>query len=66
MTPLGELSISYISGEADYLLQIVATNLDSFEQFMSGILRKLPGVTSLKSSISLREIKSTMSLPIYP
>lgn len=53
-----------VTGEADYFLQIVAKDLEEYEQILSGKLRKLPGVTSIKSSFSLREIKDATHLPI--
>lgn len=58
------LSCHNITGDADYILQIVAQNLESYEELLRKVIRRLPGVTSVKTSISLREIKSTTSLPL--
>ena len=58
------LSCHNVSGSADYLLQIVARDLDDYGTFMRDELRSLPGVTSVESSLSLREVKSNGGLPL--
>lgn len=52
------------TGEADFLLQVVAHDLDDYSRFVEKVLRKLPGVFSIRSNISLREIKVMNKLPI--
>lgn len=54
-----------ITGKADYLLQVVSGDLDSYGEFVEQVLRMMPGVTSIHSSLALREIKSTSRLPVY-
>lgn len=51
------------TGEADFLLQVIAKDLDDYSQFVERTLRKLPSVSTIRSSISLREIKATNKLP---
>ncbi len=58
------LSCHNVTGEADYILQIVAQDLVAYEQFLRKVLRKLPGVTSIQSSLSLREVKNSTRLPL--
>ncbi|MEC4722462.1 Lrp/AsnC family transcriptional regulator [Noviherbaspirillum sp. CPCC 100848] len=58
------LSCHNVSGEADYYLRVVARDLDAYGEFVTHVLRKLPGVTSIRSSLAMREIKSTSALPI--
>jgi DNA-binding Lrp family transcriptional regulator len=58
------LSCHNVTGEADYFLQIVAPDLDAYGDFLTNVLRKLPGVTSIRSSLSLREVKDSSRLPI--
>ena len=58
------LSCHNVTGEADYFLQIVAPDLDAYGDFLTEVLRKLPGVTSIRSSLSLREVKSSSRLPV--
>ncbi len=58
------LSCHNVTGEADFFLQIVARDLEAYEQILRKKIRTLPGVTSIKSSFSLRKIKSTTRLPL--
>ncbi|WP_445398902.1 Lrp/AsnC family transcriptional regulator [Zobellella sp. An-6] len=58
------LSCHNTTGEADFLLQVVAKDLDDYSRFVEQVLRKLPGVSSIRSNISLREMKATNRLPI--
>lgn len=52
-----------ITGDADYLLQIIATDLAQFSDHLTE-LRQIPGVRSIQSSISVREVKSDPGLPV--
>lgn len=58
------LACHNITGDADFLLQVVAKDLDDYSHFVEKVLRKLPGVLKICSSISLREIKLTNKLPL--
>ncbi|GJH11502.1 Lrp/AsnC family transcriptional regulator [Caballeronia novacaledonica] len=58
------VSCHNISGTADYLLQIVARDLDEYGVFMRDVLRTLPGVTAVESMLSLRELKRDGGLPV--
>ena len=58
------LSCHNISGESDYLLQVVSESLESYEKLSRNVIRRLPGVTSVKTSFSLMEIKASTQLPI--
>ncbi|WP_161804350.1 Lrp/AsnC ligand binding domain-containing protein, partial [Pseudoalteromonas lipolytica] len=58
------LSCHNTTGDADFLLQVVAKNLDDYSQFIDNTLRKLPGVTAIRSNLSLRELKASSRLPI--
>lgn len=53
-----------ISGESDYLLQVVTENLESYEKLSRNVIRRLPGVTSVKTSFCLKEIKASTKLPV--
>ncbi len=58
------LSCYNITGEADYMLVIVSENLEKYEKLLRLTIRRLPGVTSIKSNLSMREVKNTTSLPL--
>lgn len=53
-----------MSGAYDYLLKVVARNMDHFSEIaMRGILR-FPGVKDIESSFSLQTVKQDAPLPI--
>jgi len=52
------------TGQADYLLTVVATDIKAYERFLHDTLFKLPGITHVRSSIVLREIKAETRLPL--
>jgi len=58
------LACHNISGSADYLLEVVARDLADYGQFVRDVLRSLPGVTSVESMLSLRDVKGRGTLPI--
>ncbi len=47
-----------MSGEDDYLLTVLARDLADFERIHKEELSRLPGVTRLRSSFVLREVKA--------
>lgn len=47
-----------MTGNRDYLMRVVTTNLSDFETFLVGKLTKVDGVASIESSIPLRRVKS--------
>ena len=52
------------TGEADFLLQVVARDLDDYSRFVETVLRKLSFVSSIRSNLSLREMKASNRLPV--
>lgn len=58
------LSCHNTTGEADFILQVVARDLDDYSRFVEQVLRKLPGVSGIHSNLSLRELKSSSRLPL--
>ena len=52
------------TGQADYLLTVLAPDIKHYERLLHDTIFKLPGVTHVRSSIVLREIKSEIALPI--
>lgn len=53
-----------VTGEADFILRIVATDLKSYSQFLLDNVMPLPGVRQVRSSIVLRSIKRSHALPL--
>ncbi len=58
------LSCHNTTGDADFLLQVVARDLDDYSRFLETVVRRLPGVVSVTSNLSLRELKLTGRLPV--
>lgn len=53
-----------ISGDADYLLKVVATDLKSLSSFLTDRLMQVPGVSGVRSMVCLEEIKPPSPLPL--
>lgn len=53
-----------LMGSVDFLLRIVATDVEAYEKLFFEKLSRLPGVQEINSAIALSEIKSTTALPI--
>jgi Lrp/AsnC family transcriptional regulator, leucine-responsive regulatory protein len=53
-----------VSGRYDFLLRVVAADLESFGRFARDTIRALPGVKEMYSSFSLSEIKREAGVPL--
>ncbi|TGX52548.1 Lrp/AsnC family transcriptional regulator [Sphingomonas gei] len=53
-----------LMGSMDFMLRIVARDIDAYERFFFDQLSKLPGVQEINSTVALSEIKATTELPI--
>lgn len=58
------LSCHKVTGEADYVLTVLATDLESYGRFVEQVLRRQPGIAAIQSSLALREIKAVSRIPI--
>ncbi|HEU0062088.1 MAG TPA: Lrp/AsnC family transcriptional regulator, partial [Hyphomicrobiaceae bacterium] len=47
-----------ISGEADYLLEVVVPDLEGYQQFLVGKLLNLPMVREVRSNIAIQTLKA--------
>ena len=52
------------SGESDFILRIIARNIEEYERFLKQVLLHLPGIGSVNSSFALKCVKLTSELPI--
>lgn len=52
------------SGEVDYVLEVVAPDLEHYQQFLVGKLLALSSVREVRSNIALQTLKSGASLPL--
>jgi Lrp/AsnC family transcriptional regulator len=53
-----------LMGSMDFMLRIVARDIEAYERFFFERLSKLPGVREINSSAVLSEIKSVSELPL--
>jgi Lrp/AsnC family leucine-responsive transcriptional regulator len=58
------LECHLMAGSADYLLKIVARDADDFARIHREHLSRLPGVSQMQSSFSLKEVARTTALPL--
>ena len=62
---LPEVVACYIvGGEHDFLLHVVAEDLDTYADFALKVLGRLPGVRQIHSSFVLKEVKAFVRFPV--
>ncbi len=54
----GVMSCHLMAGDADYVVQILCTDVEDYERIHRTYLSRLPGVTRLRSSFALRTVCS--------
>ncbi|CAJ5474428.1 AsnC family transcriptional regulator [Burkholderia pseudomallei] len=59
------LSCYILSGVEDYLLRVVARDLDSFASFSRKVLAALPHVKEVRSAFVMHTIKESSRLPLH-
>lgn len=65
VTALEDVVACYsIGGDTDFLLQVVATDLDCYADFAMSVVRRLPGIKEMQSMFVLKEIKPLVTYPI--
>ena len=53
-----------MTGEMDYLLHVLARDLEAYGRFTLDVLLKMPGVKDVKSSLALEVVKDSTALPL--
>ena len=53
-----------MTGEFDYLLRVVVTDMADFERLHKEALTRLPGVARVNSSVAIRTVQKTTELPL--
>jgi DNA-binding Lrp family transcriptional regulator len=53
-----------LSGESDYMLKCVATDLPEFQEFVLDVLTAAPNVASVKTFLTIRRAKREPGVPI--
>jgi Lrp/AsnC family transcriptional regulator len=58
------LECHVLMGSVDFLLRVVAADIDAYERFFFERLSRVPGIHEVNSIVALSEIKGTTALPI--
>ena len=53
-----------MTGDADYLLRIVVKDIQTYEHFLKVNLTSIPGISSIRSYFSLKQVTRKFNLPI--
>jgi len=52
------------TGQADYVIKVLVPDIKRYESFLHEVLFRMPGVTHVRSSVVLKEVKSESRLPL--
>ena len=52
-----------MTGDSDYLLRVVAADLDAYQRFLLDHLTVIPGVSNIRSSFALQQLVYKTALP---
>ena len=55
-----------VSGERDYVLQVIVKDMDAYNQFLNSQVLKHPAVRSASSTFVLRRVKYTTQMQLSP
>ena len=53
-----------MTGDSDYLLRVLVTDVQALERFIVDFLARIPGVGNIKSSFALKQVKYKTALPL--
>ena len=54
-----------MTGEFDYLLRVVVSDMADFERLHRDALTRLPGVARVNSSVTIRTVQKKTELPLH-
>lgn len=55
-----------MTGDSDYLLRVTVADIQALERFIIDKLTLIPGVSSIRSSFALNQVKYQTALPVRP
>ena len=53
-----------MTGDFDYLIRVVVADMPALERFIVDKLTKIPGISNIKSSFALKQVKYKTALPL--
>ncbi len=61
------MSCYLMTGQADYILRVVMSDLESYQRFMLDVLTRIPGVAHIQSSLAIKPVfqRATPPIPGY-
>lgn len=67
VTDLPEVVACYaVAGGTDFMLQVVARDLNAYSDFAMRVVRRLPRIRAMTTNLVLKEIKPFAGLPVEP
>lgn len=55
-----------MTGTSDYLLRVVAHDLNSLQTFITNKLASIPNIAKMRSSVAIKQVKYKTAMPIDP
>jgi len=53
-----------ITGTSDYMVKVLVPEIADYDRFLHDVIFKLPGVSQVRTSVALREVKYETRLPL--
>lgn len=53
-----------VTGNFDYLVKVIMPDMDAYHDFLHNVLVKIPGISQVNTSVTLREVKYEVALPL--
>lgn len=53
-----------MTGDSDYLLRLVVADVDALQRFIVEEISRMPGVSNIRSSFALKQVKFETALPL--
>jgi Lrp/AsnC family transcriptional regulator, leucine-responsive regulatory protein len=53
-----------VTGEADYMIKVVVPDMKAYDRFLHEVVFRIPGVSSIRTNVVLREVKYETALPV--
>jgi Lrp/AsnC family leucine-responsive transcriptional regulator len=55
-----------MTGDSDYLLRVLVRDIQDLERFILNSLSKVPGISNIRSSIALKQVRYKTAVPLPP
>jgi Lrp/AsnC family transcriptional regulator, leucine-responsive regulatory protein len=55
-----------MTGDSDYLLRVLVRDIQELEHFILDSLTKIPGISNIRSSMALKQVRYKTAVPLPP